>query len=54
MRSVCEKLFTRFLKVCPGRQSVYFQTGQTMVMFESAPVEAGVFAAGEGDFRFER
>jgi hypothetical protein len=35
MRSVCEKLFMRLLKPCPGRPNVYFQTGQTMVMLES-------------------
>jgi hypothetical protein len=35
MRSVCERLFMRFLKTNPGRPNVYFQTGQTMVMLES-------------------
>jgi hypothetical protein len=35
MRSVCEKLFMRYLKPCPGRPNVYFQAGQTMVMLES-------------------
>jgi hypothetical protein len=35
MRSVCEKLFTRFLKANPARQHVYFQTGETMVIVES-------------------
>lgn len=35
MRSVCEKLFVRFLKPSPGRPNVYFQTGRTQVMLES-------------------
>ena len=35
MRSVCEKVFMRYLKPCPGRQGTYFQAGQTMVMVES-------------------
>jgi hypothetical protein len=50
MRAVCEKLFMRYLKPCPGRQNVYFQTGQTMVMMESrqwklaySPLEKATF-----------
>jgi len=50
MRSVCEKVFTRFLKTNPGRPGVYFQTGQTMVMVESrqwklaySPLEKAMF-----------
>lgn len=35
MRSVCETLFKRYLKPCPGRPSTYFQAGRTMVMLES-------------------
>jgi hypothetical protein len=35
MRSVCEKVFTKYLKPTPGRANTYFQAGQTMVMVES-------------------
>lgn len=35
MRSVCEKLFQRYLSPKPGKPNVYFQTGQKMVMVES-------------------
>ncbi|MEQ1886794.1 MAG: hypothetical protein ABL967_17160 [Bryobacteraceae bacterium] len=50
MRSVCEKLFQAKLKSVPTRPSVYFQTGQTMVMIESrqwklaySPLEKATF-----------
>ncbi len=50
MRSVCEKLFTKYLKPSPGRAGAYFQGGQTMVMVESrqwklaySPLEKAVF-----------
>ena len=35
MRAVCEGLFKKYLRSCPGRPNAYFQTGQTMVMIES-------------------
>lgn len=35
MRSVCEAMFKKYLKPCPGRPSAYFQAGRTMVMLES-------------------
>jgi len=50
MRSVCEKLFKRYLKTNPLRQGAYFQAGQTMVMVESrqwklaySPLEKATF-----------
>lgn len=50
MRSVCEKLFVRFLKQNPGRPNVYFQAGHTQVMLESrqwklaySPLEKAMF-----------
>ena len=50
MRSVCEKLFQKLLRVVPTRPSAYFQTGHTMVMIESrqwklaySPLEKAVF-----------
>ena len=50
MRDVCEKLFMRYLKACPGRKNTYFQAGQTMVMLESrqwklaySPLERATF-----------
>jgi len=35
MRSVCEKLFNKYLRPNPVRPGTYIQTGQTMVMVES-------------------
>ncbi len=35
MRAVCEELFKKYLKPCPGRPNAYFQAGRTMVMIES-------------------
>jgi hypothetical protein len=35
MRSVCEKLFTKYLKPSSGRPNCYVQAGQTQVMIES-------------------
>jgi hypothetical protein len=35
MRSVCEKLFQRFLKKDPMRANVHYQAGQTMVLVET-------------------
>lgn len=35
MRSICEKVFARYLKPTRGREHCYFQDGQTQVMIES-------------------
>ena len=35
MRSICEKVFQRYLKPDITREHVYFQTGDTMVLVES-------------------
>jgi hypothetical protein len=35
MRSLCEKLFTRYLKPVQGRPNCYHQIGETQVMIES-------------------
>jgi hypothetical protein len=35
MRSVCEKVFKKYLKPNPVRPGAYFQVGQTMVLVES-------------------
>lgn len=50
MRSVCEKLFMKYLKPNPARPNTYFQAGQTMVMIESrqwklaySPLEKATF-----------
>ena len=35
VRSVCERVFTKYLRPTPGRPNCYFQAGRTQVMIES-------------------